>query len=139
LAIYLPLLISAGGNSGSQSSTLIIRGLALGDLQARHWWRVLLKEGIQGVLLGGCLALLGFTRSWLAGDGLPFATLVFATIVAIVVLGCIFGGMMPLLLHRLGVDPATSSTPFIASVVDVLGTVVYLTLARVLLGNLAVP
>jgi magnesium transporter len=100
---------------------------------------VLLKEGLQGLLLGGCLALLGFTRSWLAGDGLPFATLVFATIVAIVVLGCIFGGMMPLLLHRLGVDPATSSTPFIASVVDVLGIVVYLSLARLLLGNLAVP
>jgi magnesium transporter len=136
LALYLPLLISAGGNSGSQSSTLIIRGLAVGDLHAGDWWRVLIKELLQGIILGCGLALLGFTRSWLAGDDLHFAALVASTIVAIVILGCVFGGMMPLLLHKVGIDPATSSTPFIASVVDVLGIVVYLTLARALLGNL---
>jgi magnesium transporter len=88
------------------------------------------------VILGCLLALFGLTRSWLAGDGLHFALLVASTIIGIVILGCVFGGMMPLFLHRLGIDPATSSTPFIASVVDVLGIVVYLSLARVFLGNL---
>ncbi|HEX2731975.1 MAG TPA: magnesium transporter [Polyangiaceae bacterium] len=136
LALYLPLLISAGGNSGSQSSTLIIRGLAMGELGAADWWRVFLRELVQGVILGCLLALFGLTRSWLAGDGLHFALLVASTIIGIVILGCVFGGMMPLFLHRLGIDPATSSTPFIASVVDVLGIVVYLSLARVFLGNL---
>jgi magnesium transporter len=136
LALYLPLLISAGGNSGSQSSTLIIRGLAVGDLHARDWWRVLIKELIQGIILGCLLAGFGLARSLLAGDGTQFASMIAATIVAIVILGCVFGGMMPLLLHKLGIDPATSSTPFIASVVDVLGIVVYLSLARALLGNL---
>lgn len=137
LAIYLPLLISAGGNSGSQSSTLIIRGLAIGDIEIRDWWRVLLREGTLGLTLGLLLAGLGTARSLLAGDGTSFALLVGTTIVVIVMLGCMLGGMMPLILHRLGLDPATSSTPFIASVVDVMGVVVYLSLARVMLGGLA--
>ncbi len=137
LAIYLPLLISAGGNSGSQSSTLIIRGLAVGDIEVRDWWKVLLREALQGVTLGALLAALGVGRSWLAGDGLEFAIMVGATIVSIVILGCVLGGMMPILLHRLGIDPATSSAPFIASVVDVLGIVVYLTFARMMLEALA--
>ncbi len=137
LAIYLPLLISAGGNSGSQSSTLIIRGLAVGDIEVKDWWRVLWREGSQGVTLGSLMAVLGVTRSYLAGDGADFAFLVGATIVAIVILGCVLGGMMPIFLHRMGIDPATSSTPFIASLVDVLGVVVYLTLARLMLSALA--
>jgi magnesium transporter len=137
LAVYLPLLISAGGNSGAQSSTLIIRGLAVGDIAVRDWWRVLIREGLQGITLGSLMALLGVGRSLLAGDGPQFAILVGATIVTIVVLGCVLGGMMPILLHRLGLDPATSSTPFIASVVDVLGVLVYLSLARLLLSGLA--
>jgi magnesium transporter len=138
LAIYLPLLISAGGNTGSQSSTLIIRGLAVGDIQTKDWWRVLLKECAQGVTLGALMALLGIGRTLLAGDGSEFALLVGATIVAIVMLGCVMGGMMPILLHRLGLDPATSSTPFIASVVVVMGIIVYLSLARLLLSGLVV-
>ncbi len=137
LAIYLPLLISAGGNSGSQSSTLIIRGLAVGDIQTKDWWKVLAKEGAQGITLGALMAILGIGRSLLAGDGSEFALLVGATIVTIVMLGCVMGGMMPILLHRLGLDPATSSTPFIASMVDVMGIIVYLSLARLLLHGLA--
>ncbi len=137
LAIYLPLLISAGGNSGSQSSTLIIRGLAVGDIGVGDWWRVLWREAAQGITLGSLMAMLGVTRSYLAGDGTDFAMLVGATIVAIVIVGCVLGAMMPILLHRLGIDPATSSTPFIASLVDVFGVVVYLTLARLMLAALA--
>lgn len=133
LSFYLPLLISAGGNSGAQSSTLIIRGLALGDVKMGDWARVLKRETLQGVTLGGLLAAVGFIRALMVGDGLPFAMLIATTIISIVVLGCIAGAMTPLLLHRTGVDPATSSTPFIATVVDVVGVVVYLSLAGVLL------
>lgn len=137
LAVYVPLLIAAGGNSGSQSSTLVIRGLAVGDIAARDWLRVLGREFAQGALLGVMLAVLGVLRVILAGGSWPFAGLIALTIVAIVVMGCVVGAMMPLLLHRAGVDPATSSTPFIATIVDVLGIIIYLTLARWLLTNLA--
>lgn len=133
LAFYVPLLISAGGNSGSQSATLVIRGLAVDELSTSDWWRVLLRELAQGIILGMGLALLGMLRAWIGGDGAQTAMVVGVTLIAIVVLGCVVGAMMPLLLVRVGLDPATSSTPFIASLVDVLGIVVYLGLARLLL------
>ena len=136
LAIYVPLLISAGGNSGAQSSTLVIRGLAVGDITARDWLRVFLRELALGLLLGSLLAILGVIRVLLSGDAAGMAWLIGSTIVAIVVLGCVIGGMMPLILHRLGVDPASSSTPFIATLVDVLGILVYMGLAGWLLGDL---
>jgi magnesium transporter len=135
LAYYIPLVISAGGNSGSQSATLIIRGLAVGEIESKDWGRVLIRELAQGLALGSSLAALGVARAWFGGDGLEMATLIGTTIVAIVTLGCITGAMMPLLLHRLGLDPATSSTPFIATLVDVLGIVVYLTLSLWLLSE----
>ncbi len=137
LSFYLPLLVSAGGNSGSQSSTLVIRALAVGDVKEGDWQRVLLKEALQGLTLGAMLAVLGVGRALLAGDSLQFAGLVGSTIVTIVTMGCIIGAMTPLLLSRLRIDPATSSTPFIATLVDVAGIVVYLTLARLLLSQLA--
>jgi magnesium transporter len=90
---------------------------------------VLGRELIQGIVLGLLLALLGIGRVLVSGGGLDMALLVAVTIVSIVTMGCIVGGMMPLALHRLGVDPATSSTPFIATLVDVLGILIYLTLA----------
>lgn len=136
LAIYVPLLISAGGNSGAQASTLVIRGLAVGDITMRDWLRVFLRELALGLMLGSLLAVLGVVRVMFAGDGGNMAWLIGATIVAIVVLGCVIGGMMPLILHRLGVDPASSSTPFIATLVDVLGILVYMGLAGWILGDL---
>lgn len=135
LAFYIPLLISAGGNSGSQSATLIIRGLAVGDIESKDWWRVLTRELGQGLTLGALLASVGVARVLTSDDGVQMATLIGITIVALVTLGCVVGAMMPLLLHRLGADPATSSTPFIATLVDALGIVVYLTLARLLLSG----
>ena len=136
LAIYVPLLISAGGNSGAQSSTLVIRGLAVGDLSLKDWLRVFLRELALGLMLGSLLAVLGVIRVVIAGDGGNMAWLVGCTIIGIVVLGCVIGGMMPLILHRLGVDPASSSTPFIATLVDVLGILVYMGLAGWFLGDL---
>lgn len=137
LAFYVPLLIAAGGNSGSQSSTLVIRGLAVGDITTGDWHRVLGRELAQGVVLGSMLASFGVLRVLLAGDPTGMIGLVAVTLVAIVVMGCVVGGMMPLLLHRLGVDPATSSTPFIATLVDVLGILIYLSLAQAMIAGVA--
>jgi magnesium transporter len=134
LAFYVPLLVSAGGNSGSQSSTLVIRGLAVGDIQAGDWLRVLLRELAQGFVLGMILAALGVGRVLLAGDGPEFAVVVALTLTGIVMMGCVVGGMMPILLYRLGMDPATSSNPFIATLVDVVGIIIYLSLAELVLG-----
>ncbi|HLV68902.1 MAG TPA: magnesium transporter [Polyangiaceae bacterium] len=130
LAFYVPLLISAGGNSGSQSSTLVIRGLAVGDISTRDWWRVLYRELGQGLVLGALLGSLGLMRVLVAGDGGRFALLIGVTILCIVTMGCVVGGMLPIVLHRVGLDPATSSNPFIATLVDVLGIVIYLTAAQ---------
>ncbi|MBM4362007.1 MAG: magnesium transporter [Deltaproteobacteria bacterium] len=135
LSYYVPLLVSSGGNSGSQSSTLVIRALATGAIETRDWWRVLLRETSQGLLLGVTLAALGFGRAMLAGDGPRFALLISLTVVGLVLMGCVVGSMLPMLLHRLRVDPATSSAPFIATLVDALGIVLYLTLARLILAD----
>jgi magnesium transporter len=136
LAFYVPLLIAAGGNSGSQSSTLVIRGIAVGEISSADWHRVVRRELAQGVVLGAMLAVFGVMRVVLSGHSLEFALLVAVTIVAIVVMGCLVGAVMPLLLSRLGIDPATSSGPFITTLVDVLGILIYLGLARWLFADL---
>jgi magnesium transporter len=135
LAFYVPLLISSGGNSGSQSSTLVIRGLAVGDITIRDWWRVLARELLQGLVLGGLLATLGVIRVFIAGDGWGLAAVIAPTIMCIVVMGCVVGGMLPILLHRVGLDPATSSSPFISTLSDVFGIVIYLSIARLLMSQ----
>lgn len=137
LAFYIPLLISAGGNSGSQSATMVIRGLAVGDIGRGDAWKVVRREIAQGVLLGAGLGLLGVIRALAGNDGPEMAALVGVTLVSIVTVGCTVGAVLPLVLSRLGADPATSSTPFIATLSDVLGIVVYLGLARLMLSGLA--
>ena len=102
----------------------------------KDWLRVFLRELSLGLMLGSLLAVLGVIRVMIAGDGGTMAWLIGSTIICIVVLGCVIGGMMPLILHRLGVDPASSSTPFIATLVDVLGILVYMCLAGWFLGDL---
>lgn len=133
LSFYVPLLISAGGNSGSQSATLVIRGLAVGEIESSDFFQVFIRELLQGITLGAMLATLGMLRAFLGGEGWPMALLIGTTIVLIVTTGCVVGALMPLLLHRVGADPATSSTPFISSLVDVVGIVLYLSLARLML------
>jgi magnesium transporter len=130
LAFYVPLLISTGGNSGSQSASLMIRSLATGEVTLADWHRVLARELGQGVVMGLLLGGLGAVRAMISGEGPLFAITIFSAVLGIVIGGCVVGSMFPLLLRRLGLDPATSSTPFIATVVDVLGIVVYLTVAR---------
>jgi magnesium transporter len=136
LSYYVPLLLSAGGNSGSQSSSLIIRGLAVGEVKPGDWWRVMGRELAQGGVLGLILASVGMARALMWGDGIRFAMVVGTTLIGMVVMGCVVGSMLPLGLRRIGFDPATSSTPFIASLVDVLGIILYFNVAQVLLAEL---
>src|SRR5262245_226138 len=141
LALFVPLIISSGGNSGSQASTLVIRALALGEVTMRDWWRIMRREIFSGLTLGSILGLIGFLRIavWSAFSdfygphSLLIAFTVGLTLVSIVLWGTLAGSMLPLLLRRLGTDPAVSSAPFVATLVDVTGLVIYFTVAAVIL------
>jgi magnesium transporter len=139
LVVFIPLIISSGGNSGSQSSSLVIRALALGQVQPRDWWKVLWRELRVGLALGVLLSMVGFLRTVLFGTTehpLVMGTVVAVSLIAVVALGTLIGALMPLLIKRLGLDPAVSSTPFVASLVDVLGLIVYFTVSRFALSQL---
>jgi len=142
LAIFLPLILSSGGNSGSQATTIIIRAMALGDVHLRDWWRVFYREIITGFLLGTTLATLGVLRilSWqflgIKDYGLThmhLALTVGGSLVGIVLWGSLMGAMLPILLRRLKLDPATCSAPFVATFVDVTGIIIYFSIAYALL------
>jgi len=141
LALFVPLIISSGGNSGSQASTLVIRALALGEVTLRDWWRVMQREIGAGLALGGILGVIGFLRItvWSAFSTIygPHWMLVALTVsvalVGVVLWGTLIGSLLPFLLRRLGFDPATSSAPFVATLVDVTGLVIYFTVGIVVL------
>jgi magnesium transporter len=141
LALFVPLIISSGGNSGSQAATLIIRALALGEVRLSDWWRVIRREAVAGILLGAILASIGFVRiaAWNAVSNLygPHWLLVGMTVslslIGVVLWGTLTGSMLPFLLRWMGFDPATSSAPFVATLVDVTGLMIYFTVAIVLL------
>jgi magnesium transporter len=141
LAMFIPLIISSGGNSGSQASTLVIRALALGEVTQRDWWRVARREVISGIALGAILGSIGFVRiaGWSLFTGLygPHWMLVGATValslVGVVLWGAVIGSMLPFVLRRAGFDPATSSAPFVATLVDVTGLVIYFSVGIVIL------
>jgi magnesium transporter len=142
LALFLPLVISSGGNSGSQAATLIIRAMALKELSLSDWWYVMRRELFSGLALGAILGVIGvlriaiwqklglfnYTEHW----ELVAAT-IFLTLVGIVMWGTLSGSMIPFVLKRVGLDPATSSAPFVATLVDVTGLLMYFTLAAVIL------
>jgi magnesium transporter len=134
--LYVPLLISAGGNSGSQSSTLVIRGLALGEIKLHDWWRILLREAAMGVVLGLMIAGIAMGRVKMYPDQTwLFALTVGITVLFIIVAGCTVGSMLPIALKRMGIDPATSSTPFIASLVDTIGVIIYAHVANIVMHD----
>ncbi len=142
LALFVPLIISSGGNSGSQAASLIIRSLALNELKLRNWWYVMRKEILSGLLLGGILGIIGFTRIlvWQEaglydyGEYWPWvAASVSLSLVLIVLWGTLSGSMIPFVLKRVGLDPATASAPFVATLVDVTGLIIYFTIAATLL------
>jgi magnesium transporter len=141
LALFVPLIISSGGNSGSQAATLVIRALALGEVTLRDWGRIMRREIFSGLALGLILGLIGFLRItvWSAFSDLygPHWFLVAVTVglalVGIVMWGALAGSMLPLVLQRLGFDPASSSAPFVATLVDVTGLVIYFSVAAIIL------
>jgi len=141
LALFVPLIISSGGNSGSQASTLVIRALALGEVTLSDWWRVMRREIFSGLGLGVILGSIGFLRItvWSAFSNLYgthwalVALTVGLALVGIVLWGTLAGSMLPFVLRRLGFDPATSSAPFVATLVDVTGLVIYFSVAVLLL------
>jgi magnesium transporter len=133
---YVPLLISTGGNSGSQSATLVIRGMAVGEIKPKDFLRIFVREAGMGLVLGLGLGAIGFARVLMYKDQhVNFALTVAITLVGIVMTGCTVGSMLPLILKRVGVDPATSSTPFIASLVDVLGIIIFVNIAKVVMAS----
>jgi magnesium transporter len=137
LALFVPLIISSGGNAGSQAATLVIRALALGEFRLRDWWRVMRRELAAGLMLGTILGIIGFLRiviwaqfSKIYGPHyLLVAETVGASLVGIVLWGSLMGSMLPLILKKFNFDPATSSAPFVATLVDVTGLIIYFSVA----------
>ena len=145
LALFIPLIISSGGNSGSQASTLVVRAMALGEVRLRDWWRVMRREFAAGLALGSILGMIGLlrillwpTRATIYGEHyVLIAITVACSLVGVVLWGTISGSMLPLILRRLGFDPASASAPFVATLVDVTGLVIYFTVASgILYGTL---
>ncbi|MBI4868959.1 MAG: magnesium transporter [Candidatus Wallbacteria bacterium] len=134
LMFFLPLIVSSGGNSGSQSSTLVTRALALREIEPRDFLKVFARELRMGLALGLFLGAVGFARAWMWGEPMSIRFVVAGGILGVVTAGTLVGALLPLGLANLGVDPAVTSAPFIATLVDVLGIVVYLQLARLFLG-----
>jgi magnesium transporter len=138
LALFVPLIISSGGNSGSQASTLIIQAMAVGEITISDWWRVMRREIISGILLGSVLGVIGFLRviAWsqffpdVYGPHYYFIALsVGVSLTGVVLWGTLGGSMLPMILKRLGADPAVSSAPFVATLVDVTGLIIYFSVA----------
>lgn len=143
LALFIPLIVSSGGNSGSQAATLIIRALAVGDVSIKDWWLIIRREAMSGLMLGLILGSIGFLRvsAWASFSDiygphwLLIAITIGITLIGVCLWGTIMGSVMPLLLKRLGADPATSSAPFIATLVDVTGLVIYFSIAAAILSG----
>lgn len=143
LTLFIPLIISSGGNSGSQASTLMVRAIALGEVRLRDWWRVFFSEAATGLVLGVLLGIFGFARIYLWPSRLhdfgPHYALVSMTVgvslVGIVLWGTLAGSMLPFLLKRLNLDPAVASAPLVATLVDVTGIIIYFTVAHVFLAG----
>jgi len=145
LALFVPLIISSGGNSGSQASTLIIQAMAVGEITIKDWWRVLRREILSGLLLGTALGLIGFLRVILWSQIFPdvygihyieIGFVVGISLIGVVLWGTLSGSMLPIVLKRLGADPAVSSAPFVATLVDVTGLVIYFFTAFLFLKGL---
>jgi magnesium transporter len=137
LALFIPLIISSGGNGGSQASTLIIQAMALGEVTVADWWRVMRREILSGLMLGVTLGLIGFARIYVwhlfstvyGPHWILVGFTVGCALVGVVLWGSLAGSMLPLILKKCGADPATSSAPFVATLVDVTGLIIYFTVA----------
>jgi magnesium transporter len=141
LAVFVPLIISSGGNSGSQATTLVIRAMALGEVTLRDWWRVMRRELMSGLTMGSILGVIGFSRVMLwqaifhtyGAHAMLIAITISCAVVGVVTWGTLAGSMLPFLLRRIGLDPASASAPFVATLVDVTGIVIYFSVASLVL------
>jgi magnesium transporter len=144
LTFFIPLIMSSGGNSGSQASTLIIQAMALGEVTIGDWWRVMRREILSGLMLGSILGLIGFFRIvvWASFSTIygPYWMMIAFTVgfslIGIVLWGSLAGSMLPLLMKKLKIDPATSSAPFVATLVDVTGLIIYFSMASLIMHNI---
>lgn len=134
LVWFIPLIISAGGNSGSQSATLVITAMTSGEVEFRDWPRVMYREVLVSLTLGGFLSLIGWFVAIFIAPNLQDALVIPLTLLSVIVCGCLCGGALPILFKRLGLDPAMMSNPFVAGIVDILGIVIYINIARFVLS-----
>jgi magnesium transporter len=147
LSLFIPLLISSGGNSGSQATSLIIRALALREVRLKDWWRVISREVAAGVMLGAILGVVGLARIliWQAfwhtyGEHYLLIALTIAfSLLGVVTFGTLAGSMLPFILRKCGLDPASACAPFVATLVDVTGLVIYFTVAKIILTGTLLP
>ncbi len=130
LAFFIPMLIGTGGNTGTQAATLVIRGFTLGEIIKTDIHKVLSKEILSGLLLGGSLAVLASVRAWMMGTGAGIAITVAISVVGVVMLGNLVGAILPFIAKKFRIDPAVMSGPFITTVVDILGLLLYFEVAR---------
>jgi magnesium transporter len=143
LVWFLPMIISSGGNSGSQATTLVTRAMALGQVRMRDWWRIVRRELASGLMLGALLAVLGLLRIvlgeyFLKEYGvfyLDIGMTVAASLIGVVVLGTLTGALLPLVLRRLGFDPASASAPMVATLLDLSGVMIYFNVAQLMLAG----
>lgn len=133
LVPFIPLVISTGGNSGSQSATLVVTALSRGHVTLSDWLKVVLREMVMGVLLGSCLGFFGFVVAGILGPGWQDALVIPVTLLLVVICGTMTGSMLPLIFKRMGLDPALMSNPFVAGIIDILGIVIYMNVAFALL------
>ncbi|OGU82546.1 MAG: magnesium transporter [Ignavibacteria bacterium RBG_16_35_7] len=141
LTLFVPLIISSGGNSGSQAATLVIRAMSLGEITLKDWWRVMKREIVSGLMLGIILGAVAFLRMivWTffvesyGPHWIPIGLTVSFSLIGVVMWGTLSGSMLPFMLKKLGADPATSSAPFVATLVDVVGILIYFGFAIFLL------
>ncbi|MCW9065344.1 MAG: magnesium transporter, partial [Ignavibacteriaceae bacterium] len=143
LSIFIPLVISSGGNSGSQAATLVIRAMAVGEIALTDWWLIMKREILSGLMLGGILGIIGFFQvailanvfNVISSYWVLIAITVFFSLIGIVLWGTISGSMLPFILKKLGADPATSSAPLIATLCDVTGLIIYFSIAMLVLSG----
>ena len=135
LVLFIPLIISSGGNSGSQSATLIITALSLNQITLRDWATVVRREIMLGLMLGGILATLGFFAALPFSPTLIDALVLPITVLLVVIAGTLTGSILPLVFKRVGLDPAMMSNPFVAGIIDVVGIVIYMNVTLLLLSQ----
>jgi magnesium transporter len=142
LALFLPMIVSTGGNSGSQASTLVIRAMALGEIRGADWWLILRRELLTGLALGAVLGVIALARVALWGTWGRYGDhfMLMALVAGLAVVGCVLAGtlagaMLPFILRRFGADPASASAPFVATLVDVSGILIYFGIANLILAG----